>query len=217
MQQIMRRSKCIQCNACTEALSRYDINISGDNMSVDDEYEEILDILYFGMQYDGFTCPVDALVMETSHSARLTFAYTEALSNIGSLEGVKQLADQGNPEMQFVFAVDFAIQESPHEAFHWFEKAALQGHVIAQYCLGNCYSDGVGVESDREQAMFWWKLASEQGYSEAKEALSKEQRSIEYEKNQAQRKLIAQGICPECRRKISGVLKKKCNFCGWRQ
>lgn len=46
--------------------------------------------------------------------------------------------------------------------------AAEQGHVIAQFKLGNMYAEGRGVSRDAITAVRWYRLAAEQGESEAK-------------------------------------------------
>ena len=42
----------------------------------------------------------------------------------------------------------------------WYEKAARQGHVLAQYALGNMWDYGEGGEQDYEQARFWYRAAA---------------------------------------------------------
>ena len=47
------------------------------------------------------------------------------------------------------------------------EKAAEQGHPLAQYELGNMYYDGDGIRQDFTGAFKWYEKAAEQGYSQA--------------------------------------------------
>ena len=51
----------------------------------------------------------------------------------------------------------------------WFEKAAEQGNAEAQFHLGRCFFDGVGVgrASWAEAAAWWAKAASEGGHRES--------------------------------------------------
>eukprot|EP01047_Picozoa_sp_COSAG01_P092973 COSAG01_NODE_24212_length_786_cov_1.713246_1_plen_75_part_01 len=45
-------------------------------------------------------------------------------------------------------------------------KAAEQGHKEAQYSLGNCYRNDIGVEQDdAEEAVKWYRKAADQGYT----------------------------------------------------
>ena len=39
------------------------------------------------------------------------------------------------------------------KAVEWYQKAADQGYVDAQYAIGECYQDGYGVEMDKEKAL----------------------------------------------------------------
>jgi TPR repeat protein len=48
-----------------------------------------------------------------------------------------------------------------------FLPLADQGNVIAQYNLGNMYSDGQGVPKDDAEAVRWYRLAADQGYANA--------------------------------------------------
>ena len=45
----------------------------------------------------------------------------------------------------------------------WFRKAASQGDVDAQYLLGMCYEEGLGVQADRGEAYEWYARAAAQG------------------------------------------------------
>jgi TPR repeat protein len=49
----------------------------------------------------------------------------------------------------------------------WFQKAAEQGQVAAQYNLGLMYKAGNGVEQDLAVAAVWWRKAAEQEHARA--------------------------------------------------
>ena len=53
------------------------------------------------------------------------------------------------------------------KVFHWFYKAALQGHVEAQYHLAGMYYIGQGVDENFEEAVRWYREAALQGHVEA--------------------------------------------------
>ena len=57
------------------------------------------------------------------------------------------------------------------EAVKWYRKAAEQGIANAQFRLGVCYEDGMGVVKDEAEAMKWWRKAAEQGFSSAQISL----------------------------------------------
>ena len=53
------------------------------------------------------------------------------------------------------------------EAVKCYRKAAEQGIADAQYNLGICYYNGVGVGKDDYEAVKWFRKAAEQGYADA--------------------------------------------------
>ena len=54
------------------------------------------------------------------------------------------------------------------QAFHWYNLAAEQGHVAAQYNIGIMYEQGIGTAKDRAKAKQWFKKAADQGYEPAR-------------------------------------------------
>ena len=69
------------------------------------------------------------------------------------------------------------VQQSYEKAVKWYTKAAKQGHVKAQYNLGNCYLNRRGIEQDykyaEEDALEWYTEAAKQGYAPAQCMLGK--------------------------------------------
>lgn len=59
------------------------------------------------------------------------------------------------------------------EAAIWYKKSAEQNFVYAQYNLGRLYRDGNGVPKDTAEAIKWFKLAKENGSTDAIKALKK--------------------------------------------
>jgi TPR repeat protein len=57
------------------------------------------------------------------------------------------------------------------QAIYWWKQAALQGNAASQSSLGNCYSNGQGVEKDEEEAVYWWRKAASQGDITATDSL----------------------------------------------
>ena len=49
------------------------------------------------------------------------------------------------------------------EGLSLWREAATMGNVDAQYNLGVCYNNGIGVEADNSEAARWWTMAAEQG------------------------------------------------------
>jgi hypothetical protein len=53
------------------------------------------------------------------------------------------------------------------ETIRLLRKAAEQGSAIAQFSLGLIYSDGIGISSNANQAMYWYQKSADQGYAAA--------------------------------------------------
>jgi len=54
-----------------------------------------------------------------------------------------------------------------HKAARMLQRAAAQGHLSAQYLLGCCYRDGMGVQQDHDTAAYWLHHAAGQGCAPA--------------------------------------------------
>ncbi len=65
------------------------------------------------------------------------------------------------------FVNSFEI-ENNSEAAKWFSLAAEQGHMPAQYRMGEIYSSGKGVDENLNTAYMWYLLAELSGNSDAK-------------------------------------------------
>ena len=69
--------------------------------------------------------------------------------------------------------VRIILRQNTSLATDWFRKSAAQGYSEAQFMLGKCYLAGNGVEKNKEEAMKWLKVATDQGNKEAEAELSK--------------------------------------------
>jgi putative methionine-R-sulfoxide reductase with GAF domain len=80
-----------------------------------------------------------------------------------TLEGLRKLAQQGDPVAQFAVGAKYArgeeVKQDFSESVKWFSQAADQGHVLAQATLGAYYMAGRGVPQDFSKAYFWSALA----------------------------------------------------------
>ena len=54
-----------------------------------------------------------------------------------------------------------------NKGIKYISKAADSGNAVAQYLIGVCYDNGIGVEEDIELAIDWYRKAAEQGVVEA--------------------------------------------------
>ena len=114
-----------------------------------------------------------------------------------ALNWYKKAAEQGDPDAQYslgclyshpekygkdplredILGWDISVLDDDDafrnydEAVKWYEKAAWQGHVMAQYTLGNMYAKGEGVKKDLATAARWFTSAANQGNADAQYAL----------------------------------------------
>jgi TPR repeat protein len=101
---------------------------------------------------------------------------TSSLDTTGSLEGIRKLAEQGDPTAQFSIGARYAagedVPQDYAEAVRWFLMAAEQGHVKSQAILGAYYWAGRGVPQDLVRAYFWSVLAQAGGDEASKYRVS---------------------------------------------
>ncbi|GBB89414.1 hypothetical protein RclHR1_01610005 [Rhizophagus clarus] len=60
------------------------------------------------------------------------------------------------------------LQESYHcvdnkKAFQLFINASEKNHILAQYFIGYCYENGIGIKKDSEKAFCWYEKAANNG------------------------------------------------------
>jgi TPR repeat protein len=71
-------------------------------------------------------------------------------------------------------AGEFAFSEKNYsEALRWFQIAAKEGFGPSQHKIGEIYRRGLGVESDPQQAVFWFRKAADQSVPAAQLALGR--------------------------------------------
>ena len=86
-------------------------------------------------------------------------------------------AEDGDAESQYMMGVFFyngteGAQKNKKEAVAWYNKAAKQGHVNAQFNLGLCYDIGDGVIENDKKAVYWYNKAAKQGHAKAQNNLA---------------------------------------------
>ena len=62
---------------------------------------------------------------------------------------------------------DAGVLQDRRKAAEWFQKAAAQGVVEAQFNLGTMYEAGIGVRKDEKKALEWFAKAAGQGFADA--------------------------------------------------
>ncbi len=63
------------------------------------------------------------------------------------------------------------VRKCEKTAVQWYRLAAEQGDAEAQFCLGNCYQYGQGIEQN-DEVVKWFRLATEQGSTDAQYILA---------------------------------------------
>jgi len=91
-------------------------------------------------------------------------------------EALKREAISGDVEAQCALADIYADDTQTDffdvdEAVFWYDKSAKQGHTRAQWLLGACYSQGIGVEKDAEKAEHWLLKSAQSGDAEGQYSL----------------------------------------------
>ena len=142
---------------------------------------------------------VGLIAIEVESDAQATFekcrleaesGSTEAVYNLGVMymmgQGVKmdlsqgytmisEAAEKGFPAAQNWMGDFYADYYSGDmaQAIGWWNKAAVQGDPNAQYSIGKCLDEGLGVVQNLPNAVYWYQQSASQNHSDAKLALSK--------------------------------------------
>lgn len=77
------------------------------------------------------------------------------------LDALLNKAQSGNAKAQYRVGWHYAnVEHDYSKAIEWLSKSA-EKYVPAQYYLGWCYYYGKGVETNVEQAQYWYEKASQ--------------------------------------------------------
>ena len=87
------------------------------------------------------------------------------------LEKMKEYADSGNPDAQYIYAVASSangmLEEdqrmAPEEVNKWLLKSAQNGNIDAQYLLGKNILSGKGCKLEKQKGLFWVSKAAQNG------------------------------------------------------
>lgn len=110
-------------------------------------------------------------------------AETEVTMTREELDNIRMKAEQGDPKAQFELGeyyyestfgdeTDIPYEVSSSEAVKWFQKAAEQGMAVAQFRLGNCYGQAIGVKCSEEESYKWFRMAADKGLAIAQRAVA---------------------------------------------
>lgn len=100
-----------------------------------------------------------------------------------ALQYMQLAADQGYAAAQEVLASSFyysgiEVEKDFMKAFHYLELSAKQNNAKAQYNLGTLYEQGEGVTRDERQAFAWYEKAANNGFEQAKIAMTRCQQAM---------------------------------------
>lgn len=101
-------------------------------------------------------------------------AYMKAYNKAAAKRAMKA-AEKGKVEAQVElgnFYLGRGLDGDEEQAVMWYRKAAEKNYDKAQYFLGFCYENGIGVKKDPTIAMRWYEKAVAQHNIEAEKALS---------------------------------------------
>lgn len=97
--------------------------------------------------------------------------YEEIDNNLDlAFQYYKKGAVAGDTDCQFQVAYmlsngyrnkEWKLIKDMEESFSWYMSAAKRGHVTAQYCLGLFYENGLLMECNISDAIYWYTLAAE--------------------------------------------------------
>ncbi len=77
---------------------------------------------------------------------------------------LQQKAYTGDADAQYALANIFQkgihVQKNTSHAFYWYQRAAQQGNLLAQYNVFFSYLYGDGIKADAKQANKWFAKAS---------------------------------------------------------
>jgi len=102
---------------------------------------------------------VDSNAQESARLYQVAASEMDVFAQKGSADAQHVLAD--------MYRQGQGVKKDMAMALRWWEKAALQGHVLAQLSLGRLYAQGDDVQRDSLQATFWLNMAAAQGAQDA--------------------------------------------------
>jgi len=120
-------------------------------------------------------------IFELEHKLLLTFTkLCDILEQLPStspqLSAISSTANtlkSPTPAELFATAIHMAKSKNDVGAAKWMRRAAMSGHVRAQYYLGLMFAKGSGLPQSEFHAFTWLALAESQGSIEAVEAIAK--------------------------------------------
>jgi TPR repeat protein len=119
----------------------------------------------------------------------------------------RPLAEQGNPEAQFILGQMYntgrGVSQDHAEAVKWYRRAAEQGDVLSQAVLGAMYGGEEGVPPDYVQSYMWSNLAASRASTQEDRNMALEMRNIVESKMTPEQIAEAQRLAREWKPKMA--------------
>lgn len=98
---------------------------------------------------------------KTQTFARLKLASIQRPQRLGEFSGTWLLRKLDDPDYEFglKFYLGSSVPMNRDRAYKLFRKAADRGHTLAKTFLGNCYTDGDGIQKNHSEAARWYENA----------------------------------------------------------
>lgn len=119
---------------------------------------------------------ISILLISQIGSAFSSDVSSSSSSSQSQIESIQKLAESGNPEAQFQFALALqlgkVVPSNLELAAKFLEQAAKQNHGLAAGHLGAAYLHGRGVEVNYEKSFYWNQVAANLDSQSAQTTLS---------------------------------------------
>lgn len=131
--------------------------------------------LFMGV-FLGFAVPAGADEGEDFYNRGLELY--EKRDNSGAYKQFIDGAAKGHAGSQYYAGLICEEEEKYNQAAQWYTKAANQGLPEAQFKLGKCYFEGMGVPVDKAASKKWLLKATDKGSIEAQKFLSENKKAL---------------------------------------
>ena len=111
-------------------------------------------------------------IPETESMSYFMSKINDADSFVGNTDSIAEKAHREIVESEVNLGLCYMFgfsgcSKNINKGIKYISKAADSGNAVAQYLIGVCYDNGIGVEEDIELAIDWYHKAAEQGVVEA--------------------------------------------------
>jgi TPR repeat protein len=74
---------------------------------------------------------------------------------MGKKNRYKKSAEQDNKRSQYILGLHYEIKKEFSEALYWYKESSQLNYSNAQNKLGEFYENGISIEKDIHQAIYW--------------------------------------------------------------